>query len=406
MERVKIVLCGCGYRGRDLTEMLAQMEQYEVKAVCDTYEDKATDFALKLKEKYGVETKAYTDYEEMFEKEKPQAVVIAASWEMHVPIAIKAMEKGIAVALEVGGAYSEQDCWDLVNAYERTKTPLMFMENCCYFKDELFATNMARKGVFGKIVYCHGAYGHDLRGEVANGNKNRHYRLRNYINRNCDNYPTHELGPIAKLLNINRGNRMVSLVSMGSPACGLHDYVQGKEEYADLQDVTFQQSDIVETLIKCENGELISLRLDTTLPRFYAREFTVRGTKGLYMQEGNMVMEDGAFAHTLYTHKTYEKYVNNAEEYYEKYLPEMWKTITPEKIKMGHGGMDYLEFVEFADCLQNGKEMPIDVYDAAAWMSIAYLTEQSIKNGGAPVQIPDFTRGKYKTREPKDVIEF
>jgi hypothetical protein len=49
--------------------------------------------------------------------------------------------------------------------------------------------------------------------------------------------------------------------------------------------------------------------------------------------------------------------------------------------------------------------MPLDVYDAAAWMSIAYLTEQSIAMGGAPVEIPDFTNGAYKNRENRDVVE-
>jgi hypothetical protein len=68
--------------------------------------------------------------------------------------------------------------------------------------------------------------------------------------------------------------------------------------------------------------------------------------------------------------------------------------------------MDYFLFVAFFDALRNGTEMPIDVYDAASWMCITYLTEISIKNGGALVEIPDFTNGAYKTRKPKDVVEF
>ena len=38
---------------------------------------------------------------------------------------------------------------------------------------------------------------------------------------------------------------------------------------------------------------------------------------------------------------------------------------------------------------------PIDVYDAAAWMAITALSEESIAQGGAPVSIPDFTRGRW-----------
>ena len=50
--------------------------------------------------------------------------------------------------------------------------------------------------------------------------------------------------------------------------------------------------------------------------------------------------------------------------------------------------------------------MPIDVYDAAAWMAVSALSEQSIALGGAPVAFPDFTGGAWVTRKPKDVAEY
>ncbi len=405
MQKINIVLCGCGFRGEGLLATISINPDYNIVAVCDPYLDKAERVQKALKEKRNLSVKVYTDHIKMFDETKPDAVIVATSWEEHVKVAIDGMERGIAAALEVGTAYNEQECWDLVNAYERTKTPVMFMENCCFGKEELLATSLVRNGVFGKIVYCHGAYGHDLRNEVSYGNINRHYRLRNYINRNCDNYPTHELGPIAKILNINRGNRMLSLVSRSSMALGLKEYVKNKPELKELHDVDFKQGDIVETIITCENGEMISLKLDTTLPRFYSREFTVRGTAGMYNQDGNMVLEDGKFEEIWTPYKSYQKFLNNAENYYEKYLPAFWIN-TPEEIKKaGHGGMDYYEFAVFADCLKNKKEMPIDVYDGVCYMAISYLTEKSIAGNGTIVEIPDFTKGKYKERSPQDVVE-
>lgn len=333
-------------------------------------------------------------------------------------ISIDAMRRGIAVAMEVGGAYDEKECFELVRIYEETKTPFMFLENCCFNKDELLATSLVRNGMFGRIMYCSGAYGHDIREEIAYGDKTRHYRLRNYIHRNCENYPTHELGPIAKILNINRGNRFVSLVSRASGSQGLHEYVQDKEGLEYLKEVEFKQADIVETMITCENGELITIRLDTTLPRLYSREFMVRGTKGMYWQPNNMVLiDDNHFSESRHTmtypdgtvgrlagdYKGLSLFANSAENY-DEYLPEMWRNVTQEILEQGHGGMDYFEFVIFADCILNGKEMPVDVYDAVAWMSITYLTERSLKTG-MPVDIPDFTHGEYKNRKPLDVVE-
>ena len=37
--------------------------------------------------------------------------------------------------------------------------------------------------------------------------------------------------------------------------------------------------------------------------------------------------------------------------------------------------------------------MPIDIYDSAIMMAVTPLSEQSIKQGGAPMQFPDFTAG-------------
>ena len=421
MKKIRTVFCGCGHRAFGTGNSVMTIDAYETVGVCDPYEDKAISLADEFEKKTGKRPAVYTDHIKMFEELTPDLAVVVANWEVHVRISIDAMKRGIAVAMEVGGAYDEEECFELVQAYEETKAPFFFLENCCFNRDELLATSLVRNGVLGDIMYCSGAYGHNLCKEISYGDVNRHYRLRNYMHRNCENYPTHELGPIAKILNINRGNRMVSLISRctGGANRGLHDYVQDKPELAYLKDVEFKQADIVETMITCENGELITIRLDTTLPRMYCREFIVRGTKGLYNQNNNMVfvddpnfshdtnrltLPDGSVTEALSESAGLHYFYDSAKQYEEKYLPEMWKSVTPEILKQGHGGMDYFEFEVLADCLVNGKEMPIDVYDAVAWMSITYLSERSLQTG-MPVEIPDFTHGMYKTRLPMDVIE-
>ena len=405
MEKIRVVFCGCGCRTNGTGMAVRAIDAYETIGVCDPYEDKAIKLADKFEAEKGLRPAVYTDHIKMFEELKPDAAVVVTNWETHVRVSIDALKRGIAVAMEVGGAYDEEECFELIKAYEETKTPFMFLENCCFNKDELLVTSLVRNGVLGNISYCSGAYGHDIREEIAYGDIRRHYRLRNYINRNAENYPTHELGPIAKLININRGNRRVSLFSYSSKAQGLHEYVQDKPELAALKDVEFKQGDVIQTLIKCENGELISLKLDTTLPRYYSRELMVRGTKGSYSMENKSVYTDADYTKEHADGvKHASEWTNSEERFYEDYLPEIWKTVTKEILEQGHGGMDYFEFAAFADCLLSGKEMPIDVYDAAAWMSITYLSERSLATG-MPVEVPDFTNGKYKTRPQKDVVE-
>ena len=398
MEKVRFGIIGYGCRGYGLLDNILLMDDVDVVAVCDKYADRAENAQKRVLEKRGNEPFKTLDYIDVLTREDVDAVLIATDWEMHFPIAIDAMKAGKAVALEVGGAYSIEDCFNLVNTWEMTKVPFMFMENCCFNKEEMLVTEMAKRGMFGKVVYCSGSYSHDLRGEVAGGKENRHYRLRNYLNRNCENYPTHELGPIAKILGINRGNRMVSLVSVASGSFGMEEYVNQRLDTInpDLIGAKWAQGDVINTIITCENGETILIRLDTTLPRSYSREFTVRGTKGMYEQQNNSVFFDGDKEYWTtadYTRDT----LNNADKYSDL-LPDCWRNITKEQLDAGHGGMDYIEFREFVTCLKEGREMPIDVYDAAAWMCVTCLSEKSIKEGGMPQQIPDFTNGKYKSR--------
>lgn len=383
MDKIRVGVVGCGGRGSGLMrDCFVYIKDMEIAAVCDNFEDRAEKAAEMMYEKTGKKPAAFKAFEDMLACPDVEAVLVTSPWETHVPFAIKAMEAGKPVGIEVGGATSLQECWDLVRTWEKTRTPFMFMENCCFGRTELMVTNMVRQGLFGEIVHCAGAYAHDLRDEIAGGDVNHHYRLRHYRNRCGENYPTHELGPIAKLLNINSGNRMISLTATASKAAGMNAYGTPG---------SFNQGDVVNTLIKCAGGESILLTLDTTLPRYYSRDFTVRGTKGMYEERTNSVFIDGE--HT--DHWNWKPNWDNAEKYLEKYEHPIWNKFMNDGVSGGHGGMDGLVFGAFIECLKNGWEMPLDVYDAAAWMAITPLSEKSIATGSAPVEIPDFTSGRW-----------
>ena len=408
MRTIRFSLCGAGRRGKEMYErVFSDMSGVELVAVADVLDKNANTVADIAFEKTGKRPVVYSSHKEMFEKEKPEAVFIATSWESHKEIAIDAMKSGVAVALEVGGIFSESEWFEFIDVCEETKTPFMFMENCCFGKEELLAASLKRNGVLGEISYCHGAYQHDCRQIVAREGKGpENFRLHKMLEYNRESYPTHELGPIAKILDINRGNRMVSLSSRASKAAGFNDYVNRNEEYSELRGLNIKQGDIIETTISCENGELINIRYDTFLPCYYTRELTLRGTRGLYDQKLNLVLtEDWVEKYNGRRQDLFADAENQLKAYEEKYLPETWKTVGESIKEKGHGGMDYLQFAEFFSALREGRDMPIDVYDAAAWMSIVYLSEESIKNGGASVPITDFTRGAYKNRAPMDVMK-
>lgn len=396
MFKPQVGFIGMGARGIVLLEnVLLPMENVTVVSICDTYEDRVEKAAEMIISANGNTPAKETDYKKVINNPDVNTVIISTSWETHISIAIEAMEAGKAVGMEVGGAYNLEECWKLVHTQERTKVPFMMLENCCFGRREMMALNMVKKGIFGDIVHCSGGYHHDLRNEVAFGKENRHYRLRNYKNRNTENYPTHELGPIAKILNINNGNRLVSLTATASKSAGLHDYISRKKsDDEELNNTPFMQGDIVTTVIKCAHGETITLTLDTTLPRFYSRGFTVRGTKGMYEEATDSIFLDNDKDAT-FDFKWLENKWGNAKTYEEEFDHPIWKDYLKSGVRGSHDGMDWLEFATFFDCLVNDKPMPVDVYDAATWMAVSVLAEQSIASGSMPVVFPDFTNGKW-----------
>lgn len=411
MSKLKIGFIGLGQRGAGygmedgsiglLGNVLANTDVL-VSAICDVYSERLDFAKLKIINSGQPIPFVTTDYNKLITS-GVDVVIVCTNWAMHVEVALACMKSGVPVAIEVGGTHNLEDLWLLVDCYETTKTPFMFLENCCYYKDELLATSLVRNGLLGKISYCQGAYCHDLRKEITEvGLIRNHYRLEEYKNYNCENYPTHELGPIIKLLGITRGNRFIKLVSMASKQQGLYEYINSHAEVGSLKDTSFKQGDVVNTLIECENGETIMIKLDTTLPRLYDRNFTVSGTKGYYSQTTQSVILDGKFDHE----STQYKDMFFSQEEYNEYLPDDWKNITKEQLETGHGGMDYIMLKHFFDAVKTGKkDMPIDIYEACAMMCVTALSEQSILNGSIPVEVPDFTRGKYKDRTILDVLE-
>lgn len=407
-KTVRVAMIGMGERGKQLMDPLLKMKDVQVVAVCDAYEDRTAAAAEMVKKECGSVPFMSQDYKEVLSHGDVDVAVISTSWQYHIAIAIEAMKQGVFAAMEVGGTYDLQECYDLVQAYEETKTPFFFLENCCYGHRELMCLNMARAGAFGEIVHCDGAYKHDLRKEVSYGKENRHYRLPHYIHHNCENYPTHDLGPIAKILGINRGNRMLRLVSVASKARGLAQYIRDhKPDDAELLNTEFRQGDIVTTVITCENGETITLTLDTTLPRIYSRNFTVHGTKGMYQEDGDYVfLEKDLKVDIAEIDTDPQKIWKNADEYAKVYDNDLWKHKSAGMIASGHGGMDYLVLRAMLSAARGESYPAIDVYDAASWMCITALSEQSIASGNMPVEIPDFTNGKYKNRTEKSTGKY
>lgn len=396
MDRLRLGVIGCGARTKGLIKdlFMPHIPRITVTALCDAFADRAEKLKEICDAFYKHDTFCTTDWREVLDKNKVDAVLVVSGWETHIPVVIAALRAGIPAATEVGGAYTIQQCWDLVHTVEETGTKFMFLENCCWGRTEMLCMNMAHMGLFGEIMHCTGAYLHDLRREISNGIENHHYRLRNHVGRNCDNYPTHDLGPICKLLGINKNNKLLTLTSMASEARGINTFALAEGGiYEPLQYQRVAQGDIVNTNIKCAGGQTISLTFGTTLPLPYTRDFGVYGTKGCYTNRNRSIflLTD----HTSRDGDEWQPNWGNEDKYSEKYDHPVWKRFLSDGVVGGHGGMDGLTYNAMVDYVTDLIPCPIDVYDAATWMSVSVLSEQSAAMGGTPVGIPDFTNGGW-----------
>lgn len=392
MKTIKMSIIGLGGRGTWWLGELLKMEDVEITAVCDKHEDRMERGRKMCADKYGHEVFGSTDWREVIALDDgSEATMITTYWNDHVKIAIAAMKKGKYAAFEVGPAQSIQQCWDLVRTYEETGVPCMLMENCCYGREEMTVLNMIKKGLFGEVLHCQGGYEHDLR-SVADGMKRDHERAWHYLHRNAELYPTHELGPIMTYLDINRGNRLMTLNAMATKSRGLKKYIN--DRFGDdhpLADADFKLGDIVTTTIRCANGETIVLTHDTSSPRPYSRGGRVQGTKGIWMEDLRALHIEGRSSGEAW---------QPMSEYWEEFEHPLWKKTKAVEYTGGHGGMDWLVMRGFLEAVRRKIQTPIDVYDSATLMAVGILSEESISMGSAPVAIPDFTDGMWIKREP------
>lgn len=412
LAKVRLAFIGVGLRGRNHLQQALYRPDVEVTALCDI-DPNAIAQANALIEKAGRKAPpAYTKGDEAFlellKRDDIDGVVIATPWEWHTPMAVATMKAGKYAGLEVSATVTLKESWDLVNAYEQSRKPCMLLENVCYRRDVMAVLNMVRQKMFGEMTYAHCGYQHDLRevkfndgkqpygGGVEFGQKGfseAHWRTQHSVDRNGDLYPTHGLGPVAHWLNINRGNQFVRLTSTATKARSLHNYVveKGGPNHPNAS-VNFKLGDIVTTVVECANGENIVIIHDTNSPRPYSLGFRAQGTKGIWMDDGKQIYLEGTSAKP----HTWEPFA----PYQDKYDHPLWREHADSAAAAGHGGIDYFVLRAFIESVKNQVAPPIDVYDAAAWSCISPLSEQSIAKGSKPMDIPDFTRGKWKTNQP------
>jgi Oxidoreductase family, NAD-binding Rossmann fold len=392
-ERVKMGIIGVGGRGTSLLHDLLGVDNVEIKAICDLVPEKVEHAQKSVTDAGQAKPAGFSKGESDFKNLNQldlDIVYIATPWNWHVPMAVDAMKNGKHAASEVPAATTLEECWELVNTSESTRSHCVILENCCYGASEMMALGMVRDGFFGEITHAEGAYLHDLRGILTANESEGLWRRFPHMQRNGNLYPTHGLGPVAHYMDINRGDRFDYLVSVSSAEASLSAYVKGKFPEGDPKRAEkYICGDMNTSIIKTAKGRSILLQHDVVNPRPYSRLNRISGTKGAFADYPPRVFQDGQ------KDEDWQK----IDAFREKYEHPLWKSTGELARKMGgHGGMDYVMNYRLMDCLKRGLPPDIDVYDAAAWSAPTPLSEKSVAGNGAPQKFPDFTRDGWKNR--------
>jgi hypothetical protein len=400
IDTVRIGFVGIGGQGSGHVENFLKIPGCRITAVCDIRSER-TDWAVKAITEAGkpapaVYNRGPRDFERLCQTEDLDLVFNATPWEWHVPIMLSAMKHGKHTATEVPAAMTVEDCWAIVESAEKHRLHCVMMENCNYDRMEMMAYNMVRQGVFGEILHAEGGYLHDLRA-IKFADEGEGLWRRAWATKLDGNlYPTHGLGPIANCLDINRGDRFDYLVSMSGPSRGLYawaaehvppDSPKRRERYV-LGDVNV-------SLIKTALGKTVVVEHCTNLPRPYSRIHIVEGTKGLFQGYPDRVYIEG---------RGREHQWQPAAELLAEFEHPLWKEIAERAAGAGHGGMDFIEDYRLIKCLREGLPTDMTVYDAAALSAVIDLSVRSVKKRSAAVDVPDFTRGAWKTTAPLPIV--
>jgi len=393
IDLVRVGFVGVGLQGGSHVRNFLGIEGVEIVALGDINEARALEVAGWVEQdgrrRPTLYTRGETDFVRMCEEEELDLVFTATPWEWHVPVCVAAMENGKHAATEVPAAYRVDDCWKLVEYAEKYEKHCVMMENCNYDRPEMMVFNMARQGLFGEIVHAECGYLHDLRGIKFEDRNEGLWRRAHAMVRNGNFYPTHGLGPVSNVMDINRGDRFDYLVSMSSPPRGLEEWA--REHYPEgdpKRSERYIHGDVNTTMIKTVRGRTIYVSHDTNLPRPYSRIHMVQGTAGIFQGYPNRVFVEGMSPGRGHQ---WEDWLDRRDEFDHP----VWQDLEERSAGAGHGGMDYIEDYQLVKALREGKPTDLNVYDAAVQSVICPLTEWSVANRSRPVDVPDFTRGRW-----------
>jgi len=404
LDVVRVGMTGVGNRGSGTVRRLASIEGVEIVAVNDLEEDRVNEAIESISETHSPEGyyDGEDDWRRMCERDDIDLIAIATPWHLHTDQAVYAMENGKHVYIELPAAQTIEECWRLVETSERTRRHCVQMSGSCHSGDAAYVLNMVRNGVLGEIVHGEGGYIHDLMNRYNFSKTMYHnlWRLNENIDRHGNLYPQHALTPMAQMMDLNYGDQMSYLVSMQSNDFNMAQRARElaeEDEFWEPYVGRDYRGNMNSTLIRTHKGRTILIQHDVTTPRPGIRFNLIVGSVGTYHARPGRLgfsYDDGWIPQEEY------------EALMEEYTPEIvrrFNEMREQAVETGRAERSYARVNatdwRLIDSLRNGLPVEMDVYDAALTSSVIPLSEWSVANKSASIDVPDFTAGAWESNE-------
>ncbi len=358
---------GLGGRDKTVYRDLERLDWLSLEAMCDTNEEHLDECA----DEFGVE-KRFTQYEDLIQTDV-DFVFIATPPALHAEMSIQALEAGRHVICEIPTICDIDEANSLLEAIEQTGLLYMAAENYCYRRDIQAFSKLIQSGELGRVVYARGTYAHDDRRRMPDWNKRR---VRTWFQLfEQPRYITHALGPLLYAT----GDRVVTIAAAG---------VDGR--------FRFEGNKPFFTAAQClmESGAVFQLFYTMGADRFETC-FSFTGEAGT-IESFPFTVNPLESNPPLLGNTPYRLTRQGADSDADLHAGRMIDLDPGEPFNSYRGGShwesDLCILATFAECIRDGKTVPIDVHLGLAMTLPGIAAVESMRNGGVPISVPSLRR--------------
>jgi len=392
-KKLTIAVIGCGVFARNFVELFKLHPHTQKVYVCDLIPEKAQDFA----EQFGVEV--IESFEEAIKNPNINCIANFTRRHQHGEISINALKSGKHVYSAVPMASTIEECKEIVELTKKTGLTYFIGETCYYYPCAMYCREAYKAGKFGEFSYASSQYYHHIN-NISYGKRKEERGMPPLF------YPTHSTAMI--------------LSAVDSYATRVVCFGNKTDDPAFTKDGNAWGNEFINQYVFMELANGGTARVTEARGFGYGKPSSyissLYGTKGSY--------EFSNAQHLLYEKDLNAKnevikltdvsdYVNPADMVENKHLPDFkervangeWQNRFPAEIQIpefnrlpkefsglrnGHMASHQLLIDDFCKAVANNEMPALNAWFAARCNIPGLIAIESARQGGIPLDVPDF----------------